>query len=540
MGDAMTTLPIVIPFVVSHLVAIIMTLTAIGVVAPAAAEPRQPVAAARLALLIANGDYRAPDTHASLPSKNAQSLADELRHAGFGVDLHENLGQDEMRRAVLAFAKTIERGDTVLFFFSGYGIQVDQSTYVVPVDADIWTEKDVAARALSLAEIIGAFDGAGAKAKLVILDASRRNPFERRFRTLSMGLGPTSLPEGSLLISSAGVGEVVADGDGETSIFISELVKEMRAPDLTAQEILSRTRIGVARATNGGQRPFVLSTLVEDVYLGPSNGAAIPGKPANGPSPSVGTPAGDLAPGLVLRDCDRCPDVVVVAPGEFTMGSDDFETERPVHRAVIAGPFAMGRSEVTFAQWDACVADGGCAYRPSDQGRGRTILPVGEVSWRDAGAYVDWLTRVSGHKYRLPTETEWEYAARGGTTTAFWWGDDAGAGLANCRGCGGDGARQPLPVGTFQANPFGLVDTAGNVAEWVEDCWTESYRAAPTEAGARAAGACKQRVVRGGSFDGGPRYARSSSRFPYDPDLRYYTNGIRVLRELPRAEGNER
>jgi formylglycine-generating enzyme required for sulfatase activity len=540
MPRAMATLAIVMALVASQLVASPSISRAFGVVAPAAAEPRPPVPAARLALLIANGDYRAPDTHATLPSRNAHSLADELRHAGFSVDLHENLGRDAMRRAVQAFAERIEPGATVLFFFGGYGIQVAQSIYVVPVDADIWNEKDVVARSLALGEIMAAFEGAGAKAKLVVLDASRRNPFERRFRTLSMGLGPTTAPEGSLLLSSAGVGEVVDDGDGETSIFISELVKEMRAPDLTAQEIFNRTRIGVARATNGAQRPFVLSTLAEDVTLGPSRGAPSPDQPANEPSPSIGMPAGEPTPGLVFRDCSRCPDVVVIAPGEFTMGSDAFETEAPAHRAVIATPFAMGRSEVTFAQWDACVADGGCAYHPSDQGRGRTMLPVGEVSWRDAVAYVDWLTRVSGHKYRLPTETEWEYAARGGTATAYWWGDDLRAGFANCRGCGGDGDRQSVAAGSFPANPFGLVDTAGNVAEWVEDCWTESYRDASTEAVAGATapvGDCKQRIVRGGSFDAGPRYLRSSSRFPYDPDLRYDTNGVRVLRELPRAAG---
>jgi formylglycine-generating enzyme required for sulfatase activity len=506
--------------------AALFALTTLGAVVPAEAS-------ALRALLIANGNYAAPDTHSGVPGKNARSLAEELRHAGFGVDLHENLGRDGMRGVVLAFTKTIKRGDRVLFFFSGYGIQVNGSTYLVPVDADIWTESDVHAHAIALAEITNAFVDAGTEIEFVVLDASRRNPFERRFRTLSTGLGPIAMPAGSLLISAAGVGEVVADGDGETSLFISELVKEMRAPDLTAQEIFERTRIGVARATNGAERPFVLSSLAGDVYLGQRKGAPTRDTPASGPSPGAGMPSGHLTPGLVFRDCDRCPDVVVIGAGAFGMGSDDFETEKPVHRAVIARPFAMGRSEVTFAQWDACVADGGCTYRPSDEGRGRTTLPVGALSWRDASAYVDWLSRTSGHAYRLPTETEWEYAARAGTTTAFWWGDDVRAGFANCRGCGGDGGRETRAVGSYQANPFGLVDTAGNVAEWVSDCWTESYRRDPSDAATRAAGACKQRVVRGGSFDSGPRYVRSSSRFPSDPDLRYYANGVRVLRELP-------
>jgi formylglycine-generating enzyme required for sulfatase activity len=501
-------------------------LMALGAVVPAEA-------AALRALLIANGNYPAPDTHSSVPGKNAGSLAAELRHAGFGVDLHENLGRDRMRGVVLAFTKTLERGDRVLLFFSGYGIQVEGSTYLIPVDADIWTASDVQARAIALSEITNAFADAGTETQFVVLDASRRNPFERRFRTLSTGLGPIDMPAGSLLISAAGVGEVFADGDGETSLFISELVKEMRAPDLTVQEIFERTRIGVARATKGAQRPFVLSSLAGNVYLGPSKGAPVPDTPVSMPSPGAGMPSGQPTPGLVFRDCELCPDVVVIGAGAFAMGSDDFETEKPVHRAVVARPFAIGRSEVTFAQWDACIADGGCTYRPSDERRGRTTLPVGALSWRDAIGYVDWLTRTSGHAYRLPTEAEWEYAARAGTTTDFWWGDEVRVGFANCRGCGGDGGRETLAVGSYQANPFGLVDTAGNVAEWVSDCWTESYRRDPSDAATRAAGACKQRVVRGGSYDSGPRYVRSSSRFPYDPDLRYYANGVRVLRELP-------
>jgi formylglycine-generating enzyme required for sulfatase activity len=214
------------------------------------------------------------------------------------------------------------------------------------------------------------------------------------------------------------------------------------------------------------------------------------------------------------------------------MGSNDFELEKPIHHVTIAKPFAMGRGEVTFQEWDACVAGGGCFHRPDDRGRGRH-LPVTDVSWLDAGNYIAWLSRTTGQKYRLPSEAEWEYAARGGTITTFWWGKDARAGLANCRECGGDGGRQTSPAGTYAANGFGLYDTAGNVAEWVEDCWIDSYRGAPRDASARVVPQCRQRVLRGGSFDNGGRYVRSASRFLYDMDVRYYANGFRVLREIP-------
>jgi formylglycine-generating enzyme required for sulfatase activity len=486
----------------------------------------------RRALLIANGDYRAADAQSSVPGRNARLLADELLYIGFRVVLQENLAKDAMRKAVRAFAEKIRSGDCTLLFFSGYGIQIGESAYLLPVDADIWTEKDVAPQSVALAEIAEALMNAGSEVELVILDASRRNPFERRFRFLSTGLGPIFLPRNSLFIASAGIGEVADDGDGETGIFIRELVKEMRAPALTVQDLFGRTRIGVERATDGRQRPFVLSTVAEKIPFGQTKAAAseVPGTRAA--LRNIDIPPSDLGPGHIFQDCDHCPEVVVIAPGTFAMGSDDFETEKPVRSVAIAASFAIGRSEVTIAQWDACVAAGGCSFRPTDPGLEDRTLPVAELSWYDAVAYVEWLSRVTGHRYRLPAETEWEYAARGGTTTAYWWGDEPRAGLANCRGCGSRGGRQTSPVGSYSANPFGLVDTAGNVAEWVVDCWSEAFRIGEAQ-GVEPAQTCRQRVVRGGSFDSGARYVRSSSRFPHDPGLRYYANGFRVLRELP-------
>jgi formylglycine-generating enzyme required for sulfatase activity len=535
----------------------VLTLCALSLVAGfaaivpcAAAQPRDdaPAAGQHSALLIGNANYAAASAPLSLPVRNARGLGEELRRAGFAVDLRENLGKDAMIRAIETFAGAIKPGATALFFFSGYGVQANGRTYLIPVDADIWTEADVRAQGVGVERVLTVMAGAGAKAKLILLDASRRNPFERRFRSLSAGLGPIELPSETLFISSAGSGKVINDSEGDSSIFVGELLKEMRSPDLSADDVFNRAKFGVSRATNGEQVPFVASTLTEDVFFKAPAGAAATldrrepasgrtaasrAKPPAAPVAAIGLPEGEPRIGAIFRDSAECPMLVVAPAGEFSMGSEDFQTEKPVHSVVVAKPFAIGRSEVTFAEWEACVADGGCGgWRPEDHGRGEANLPVSEVSWSDAHAFIDWLTRKCGHAYRLPSEAEWEYVARAGTSTAFWWGEEVESGHANCRGCGA-GDRRPSPVGSYPANGFGLVDTAGNIAEWVEDCWSDSYEGAPSDASARAAGVCKQRVVRGGSFDAGARYVRSASRFLYDAETRYYTNGFRVVRDLP-------
>lgn len=226
--------------------------------------------------------------------------------------------------------------------------------------------------------------------------------------------------------------------------------------------------------------------------------------------------------------------MIVVRAGEFEMGSsgpNDLEFEKPVRKVTIRKPFAIGRSEVTFREWDACVAAGSCP-RLDDRGWGRGDRPVINVTWSEAKAYTRWLSQKTGHRYRLPSEAEWEYAARGATTTPFWWGRDAGQNRANCRDCGTGRPVQSQSVGSFQQNPFGLFDTSGNAAEWVEDCWNDNYRGAPQDGSAWTTGQCRLRVLRGGSFDNPSTYLRPSARFRYDADVRYHANGFRVVREL--------
>jgi formylglycine-generating enzyme required for sulfatase activity len=246
--------------------------------------------------------------------------------------------------------------------------------------------------------------------------------------------------------------------------------------------------------------------------------------------------AEELKPGRAFRDCPEvCPEMIVVPAGAFLMGSEDGEEiEGPAHHVTIAMPFAVGRFEVTFAEWDACVSEGGCQHTPSDAGWGRERRPVIDVSSDHVTTqYLPWLAKKTGKPYRLLSEAEWEYAARAGTRTAFSWGDALGRNRANCDGCGSQwDKRRTAPVGSFPANSFGLHDMHGNVYELTGDCWNSNYQAAPVDGSAWTKGDCKRRTIRGGSWFTTLKYLRSSHR---DSDSTRYKNsnvGFRVARAL--------
>ena len=244
----------------------------------------------------------------------------------------------------------------------------------------------------------------------------------------------------------------------------------------------------------------------------------------------------DAGPGMRFRDCLACPEMIVVPSGSFIMGSPDdegYSDEGPQHRVSIGYRFAVGVYEVTFSKWDACADDGGCkGYHPDDEGWGRGNRPVINVSWADAQSYVRWLSRKTGHRYGLLSESEWEYVARAGTTTRYSWGNDIGHNRANCDGCDSrwDDDRT-APVGAFNANAWGVHDMHGNVWEWVEDCWNDSYVGAPSDGSAWTSGDCDRRVLRGGSWGGTPSVLRSALRRRLFTDFRS-SLGFRVVRRF--------
>ncbi|MBT3238188.1 MAG: formylglycine-generating enzyme family protein [Rhodospirillaceae bacterium] len=240
-------------------------------------------------------------------------------------------------------------------------------------------------------------------------------------------------------------------------------------------------------------------------------------------------------PGKTFQDCETCPKMVVVPTGSFTMGSDGrHKYERPSREVTIAKPFAIGIYEVTFDEWQACFDEAGCKRVPDDHKWGKDTRPVMNITWFETQEFTEWLSKKTGHTYRLPSEAEWEYAARAGTTTEFWWGDEVGENLGNCRNCKSEWSKKgSAPVGSFAPNPFGLYDVHGNEWEWMEDCWTPNQIDAPTDGSARMDGDCGSRVMRSGSWYYFSKNMRSAWRFKNDARVKSYGIGMRVVREMP-------
>ena len=421
-----------------------------------------------------------------------------------------------------------------------------------------------------------------------------------RTAATSRGLARVQSGSGTLIGYATAPDDVAADGEGRNSPFTEALLEHIETPGLSVNDMFGEVSGAVSRATGGKQVPWSHSSLgrfylasaaapppkvTETTGGGTSSTAGDAAKEAYDTARELGTVAawrivvedfpnstyakfaqaqidkleGAKEPAVVaggdpvvepvvsaprksgtkFRDCEDCPEMVVVPSGSYRMGSPSSESgseidEGPEHEVTIARPFAVGVYEVTFDEWDACVSDKGCGGRGAgDEGWGRGRHPVINVKWDDVQAYVEWLSRKTGEEYRLLSEAEWEYVARAGTRAAYWWGDSIGHNRANCDGCGSRwDDRQTAPVGSFSANPFGLYDVHGNVWERVEDCWQGGYFGAPSDGSAWKSGHCGRRVARGGSWYDGPSDLRSANRdWSTTSDWHDYV-GFRVARTL--------
>ena len=553
--------------------------------------PSMANAAGRVALVVGNSAYAAIGELPN-PGNDAADISAALGRLGFAVTTVRDADRAGLNEALRLFARESAGADAAVVFYAGHGLEVDGVNYLVPVDARLERDTDVEYEALSLDRVLRATAGAGLR--VVILDACRNNPLARAMqrtgaaRSVSRGsfgeLDENLLGDETLVAYAAAAGTTAADGTDRNSPYTAALLAYLEEP-LELSALFRRVRARVLEATEGAQRPHEYGSLLGEHYLG---GASGPGSVtvADGPSAAVRAqqenlfwqsivnstnpaefeaylrqyptgafralattrlaalrastvdpPAVDRrAPGTVFRDCPTCPELVVVPAGRFRMGCvsgrDCRDAERPVHEVEV-GSFALGVYEVTFEKYDRFARATG-RDRPGDRGWGRGGRPVINVSWEGAGAYAAWLSEETGEEYRLPSESEWEYAARAGTTTRYSWGQDIGRNRANCRGCGSrwDGD-ETAPSGSFAANAWGLHDMHGNVWEWVGDCWHESYARAPRDGSVwTSSGDCGRRVLRGGSWDFSPVALRSADRYGIAASAWVGAVGFRVSRTL--------
>ncbi|MGD9923235.1 MAG: SUMF1/EgtB/PvdO family nonheme iron enzyme [Pseudorhodoplanes sp.] len=555
------------PSLLLHLVVAIAAVWSF--VTPAAAEKR-------VALVIGNGAYQ--HTQRLLNPKNdAEDVSAALRRTGFDTIVGLDLDRAGMENATIRFARAARDADVAIFYFSGHAMQFNGVNYLMPVDASLTDEADLR-RMARIDEIVADLQQAR-NLRILVLDSCRDNPLaeqlKRRIGTtrsasIGRGLAKIDSPQGMILAFSTQAGSVAADGRGRNSPYTAAFLKHIEAAEEIGT-VFRRMSADVYEATKRTQLPELSLSLIGEFYLKGRPAAAPQAAPdvtalqerlraleeqirkKDEPKVAVGTfperpeaaPQRRYKPGDTFKECELCPEMVVVSAGSFAMGSPASEKGRstdegPQHRVAFARPFAVGKFAVTFDQWDACVADGGCGgYRPADQAWGRGKRPVINVSWDDAKAYLAWLSRRTGKTYRLPSEAEREYVARAGTTTPFWWGATISSQQANYDGTStyGDGRkgeyrRRTLPVDSFQPNPFGLYQVHGNVWEWMEDCWNGSYAGAPADGSAWTAGDCGRRVLRGGSWNYYPEALRSADRDASTSSYRGIYNGFRVARSL--------
>jgi formylglycine-generating enzyme required for sulfatase activity len=543
----------------------------------------------RVALVIGNSAYK--QSPLRNPANDARDMAVKLRSLGFTVIERSNLGIRQIGSTLREFRAKLTPGSVALVFYAGHGLQIKGENYLPAVDAEITGEEDVQNQSLAMRQIMDVLSDAKTRLNLVFLDACRDNPYARSFRSASRGLSKENAPSGTLISFATRPGSVAADGSGRNGVYTGALLAAMNETNRPIEQVLKSVVTAVKAQSKNQQEPWMEGSIEGEFCFGDCNRAvaqsstpelsatqleekfwdeakgvgnreafeaylstypkgryvslakaAIAHLTAAGtqvantsnsapvrpqPAPQVAA----IAPqtGTVFKDCDDCPEMVAIPAGTFLMGtkSDPFSSnpphanEQPQHSVSIR-PFALGKVEVTQEQWYAVMGT-----MPS-RFKGRT-LPVEQVSWVDAQTFVQKLSAKTGKIYRLPTEAEWEYAARAGSQTNYFFGGDQTQ-LGRYAWFTSNSRNSTQPVGEKLPNAFGLYDMLGNVWEWTEDCWNENYNSAPTDGSAWTRGDCSQRVVRGGSWFNNPQVLRAADRTIFTTTFRMDHIGFRVAR----------
>jgi formylglycine-generating enzyme required for sulfatase activity len=535
---------------------------------------------------------------------DAAAIARSLRDIGFKVTLIEE--RYAHRTGLLVawhqFLGDIQPGDIVFVFFAGHGIQVRDRNYLLPRDIPFadGDEGVVLADAIAFFTLVEDLATRRPGASIFVLDACRNNPFRGPGGQRSLpnsaerGLAVIRDPRNAFILYSAGVNQQALDWlkDNSTelnSVFTTRLIQALNNKCWSMQRITKYVQNVVAKDARSNryidgqlvaheQVPAYFDGIEGDFYLN----CPVP-EPVKPPAPvcrglpiPVGAKAQStcLTPGAgraeSFRDCETCPEMVVVPSGEFVMGSPDTEpgraaTEGPQRHVRLPKPFAVGKFEVTVREYEAFVAatggvsDGGGCWVWTAYGhrfdKDRTFRnpsfaqtsthPAVCVGWQAATTYANWLTTITRYKYRLLSEAEWEYAARAASTTRYYFGDSEALLCEHGNGadktsaflwgnhlCSDSVGVQTAEVGRYKANALGIYDVVGNVSEWVQDCVQPNYNGAPKDGSAWMAGNCTHRIIRGGAWDNDVISLRSAARGAADMKPKD-TIGFRIGRELP-------
>jgi formylglycine-generating enzyme required for sulfatase activity len=513
----------------------------------------------RIALLIGNQGYE--KDRLDTPHNDVDDMATALEAVGFKVRKLKDQSLWEMKHAILGFGELLAQNkNTVgLFYFSGHGMQYRGENFLFPIKGMefVTMPEHLALETLNAEYLLATMEGAENRLNLVFLDACRDNPFTKGFfkgKELEKGLAPMQAPSGSLIAYATRANHPASAGKGQrNSPYTQHLKQEILRPKISIFKMLTNVRLAVKKETHGSQEPSFYSELDGEFCFKAPCGQVEPVQPDSDRDDIAGTVFRDR-----LKDGSQGPEMVRISAGtlisplvtSFRMG--DIQgggdgDEQPVH-SVSVKKFAMGRYEVTFAKYDKFAQATG-REKPNDKGWGRGNRPVINVSWNDATAYAEWLSEQTGQTYRLPTEAEWEYAARAGTGTARYWGNDPNEACDyanvgdktakekldwpwlehNCT----DGYVYTAPVGRFKANAFDLFDMLGNVWEWTCSEYEGSYK------GKEKHCLSKNRaqnegpfVLRGGSWDDGAGRARSAYRGRWSRTDRGGNRGFRLARLL--------
>lgn len=479
----------------------------------------------RVALVIGNSSYM------SAPLKNpvndARAMAATLRRIGFDVEEKTDLGYVAMNKAVEGFGKRLAAGGVGLFYYAGHGVQVQGANYLLPVDAEIDDENEVRYKALDAGLVLAKMEQARGDVNLVVLDACRNNPFARSFRSAVRGLASMDAPSGSMIAYATAPGKTAADGGGRNGVYTEELIRIMETPGLSVEEAFKRVRKAVMTKTASAQVPWESSSLTGDFRfvapssmtdLQPSQVQPQPVAPAYA-SPEPPAPVKKSSGGL--SDPATGMEFVNVPGGCFQMG-DNFgngdSDEKPLHEACVSN-FAIGKYEVTQGQYKRIMGS-----NPSSFSSCGDDCPVENVSWNDTQEFIRKLNSQSGRSYRLPTEAEWEYAARSGGKREKYSGGESVDAVA---WYGRNSGSKIHAVGQKQANGLGIFDMSGNVWEWVND-WKASYQTGRQQ-DPQGPSSGSARVLRGGSWGSRPAYVRASIRSSDTPVHRDSHLGFRLV-----------